>query len=165
MTISKKIGDIINKQINHELDSSYLYLAMSAYFESNNLKGFAHWMKLQAKEELSHAMKFYDYLLERGGKVKLEQLGAQPSEWESPLRVFEEALKHEKKVTSLINNMVDLSIAEKDHATKALLDWFVTEQVEEEAAADEIVQKLRMIKQAPGGLLMMDHRLAKRGKE
>jgi len=164
MKIENKIEKLINEQIVHEMASSNLYLSMSAYFADQNLTGFAHWMKLQAKEELEHAMKFYDYLIDRGGRVKLGQIPAQPVEWESPLKAFQDAHKHEQDVTDLINNIINASIEEKDHATREFLNWFVKEQVEEEASADEIVQKLKMVT-TPGGLLMMDHSLGKRGKQ
>jgi len=143
--IKEKIQDALNKQINAELYSSYLYLSMSAYFESINLKGCANWMRVQTQEELVHAMKFYDYLIERGGKVILSSIESPPTEWPSPLAIFEQAYQHEQKVTGLINGLVDLAIAEKDHATNNFLQWFVSEQVEEEASADEVAQKIKLM--------------------
>jgi ferritin len=160
--IKEKIQDALNKQINAELYSSYLYLSMSAYFESINLKGFASWMRVQTQEELVHAMKFYDYLIERGGKVVLSSIESPPTEWPSPLAIFENAYQHEQKVTGLINDLVDLAIAEKDHATNIILQWFVSEQVEEEASADEVVQKIKLMGDARGGIFMLDRELAQR---
>lgn len=160
--IKKKMQETLNKQSNRELYSSYLYLSMSAYFESINLKGFANWMMVQAQEELVHAMKFYDYVVERGGRVILDAIEAPPSEWASPMKVFEYTYKHEQKVTGLINNLVNLAVAEKDHATNSFLQWFVTEQVEEEASADEVVQKLKLAGDEGSGLFMLDRELAQR---
>ena len=160
--IKERIQDALNEQINAELYSSYLYLSMSAYFESINLKGFASWMRVQTQEELLHAMKFYDYLIERGGKVVLSSIESPPTEWPSPLAIFEQAYQHEQKVTGLINELVDLAIAEKDHATNIILQWFVSEQVEEEASADEVVQKIKLMGDARGGIFMLDRELAQR---
>lgn len=160
--IKEKIQDALNEQINAELYSSYLYLSMSAYFESINLKGFASWMRVQTQEELVHAMKFYDYLIERGGKVVLSSIESPPTEWSSPLAIFENAYQHEQKVTGLINELVNLAIAEKDHATNIILQWFVSEQVEEEASADEVVQKIKLMGDARGGIFMLDRELAQR---
>ena len=160
--IKEKIQDALNEQINAELYSSYLYLSMSAYFESINLKGCANWMRVQTQEELVHAMKFHDYLIERGGKVTLTSIESPPTEWPSPLAIFEQAYQHEQKVTGLINKLVDLAIAEKDHATNNFLQWFVSEQVEEEASADEVVQKIKLMGDARGGIFMLDRELAQR---
>lgn len=160
--IKEKIEEAINKQINAELYSSYLYLSMSAYFELINLKGCANWMRVQTQEELVHVMKFYDYLIERGGRVVLSSIESPPTEWASPLAVFEHAYQHEQKVTGLINNLVNLAIAEQDHATNNFLQWFVSEQVEEEASADEVVQKIKLMGDAHGGLFMLDRELAQR---
>jgi len=160
--IKEKIREALNQQLNAELYSSYLYLSMAAYFESINLKGFANWMRVQTQEELVHAMKFYDFIIERGGKVVLSSIEGPPTEWASPLAVFEHAYEHEQKVTGLINNLVDLSAAEQDHATSNFLQWFVAEQVEEEASADEVVQKIKLMGDASGGLFMLDRELAQR---
>jgi len=160
--IKKKIEDAFNEQINAELYSSYLYLSMSAYFESLNLPGFANWMRMQSLEENMHAMKFYDYIHERGGNVKLKTIATPPTTWKSPLEVYEETLKHEEHVTALINNLVDLAIAEKDHASNNFLQWFVAEQVEEEASADAVLQKLKLLKDSSHGLFMIDRELATR---
>lgn len=160
--IKEKIQKALNQQLNAELFSSYLYLSMAAYFESINLKGFANWMRVQTQEELVHAMKFYNFIIERGGKAVLKAIEGPPTQWKSPLAVFEHAYKHEQKVTGLINNLVDLSIAEQDHATNNFLQWFVAEQVEEEASADEVVQKIKLMGDASGGLFMLDQELAQR---
>jgi len=160
--ISKKMEKALNDQINAEFYSAYLYLSMEAYFESKNLPGFANWMRVQTQEEVVHAMKMYDYLIERGGRVVLNSIAEPQTEWKSPLVVFEAAYKHEQKVTGLINGLVDLSIKEKDHAANMFLQWFVNEQVEEEKSADEIVQKLKLMADAPGGMYMLDNELAQR---
>ena len=160
--ISKKMQKALNGQLNAELYSAYLYLSMAAYFETADLAGFANWMRVQDSEERLHAMKFYDYILERGGKVTLGSIEAPPSDWNSPLAVFEATLTHEQKVTGLINDLVNLAVAERDHATEIFLQWFVTEQVEEEASADQVVQKLKLMGDASGGLFMLDREMAQR---
>ena len=162
MILKPKIENAINKQINAELWSAYLYLSMSAYFESINMGGFAHWMKVQAKEELSHAMKFYDYVVERLGRVTVTAIAAPPTNWKSPLHAFEDAFKHEQKVTGLIYDIVNIATAEKDHATDSMLKWFIDEQVEEENQTDQIVQKLKFIGNNTGALFMLDHVLGER---
>jgi ferritin len=135
---------------------------MSAYFQSINLPGFANWMRVQAQEELVHAMKFYDFINERGGRVTLQKIDSPPTKWASPLDVFENTYKHEQKVTGLINDLVNLAVGEKDHATNIFLQWFVTEQVEEEASADEVVQKLKLVGKDSGGLFMLDGEMGQR---
>ncbi|MHB1035887.1 MAG: ferritin [Pirellulales bacterium] len=160
--VSKKAQDALNVQINAELYSAYLYLSMAAYFESLNLKGFANWMQVQAQEEMVHVMKFYKFLLDRRGRVVLQAVAGPPTEWASPLAAMEATLAHEQEVTARINKLVDLSIAESDHATNALLQWFVTEQVEEESSADAVVQKLRLTADTPAALFMIDQELATR---
>jgi ferritin len=160
--LNEKIQDAFNKQLNAELFSSYLYVSMAAYCESQNLKGMAHWMRLQAQEENMHAMKFFDFINERGGKVVLTQIDAPKVEWSSPLEVFEDTCEHERKVTALIHNLVDLALSEKDHAAYAFLQWFVTEQVEEEASAQEIAGKLKLVGDRAGMLFMLDRELAQR---
>jgi ferritin len=160
--INKKMLDAFNEQINAELYSAYMYLSMAAHFKAANLPGFANWMTVQVQEETSHAMKFYNYVLSRGGKVKLTAIVAPPTNWKSPLDVFESTYEHEQKVTGLINNLVNLAIAEKDHAANMFLQWFVNEQVEEEANADALVQQLKMSKDAPGAIFMIDRELAAR---
>ncbi len=160
--IGKKMLDALNEQINAELYSAYMYQAMAAQFEADNLRGFAHWMDLQAKEEQNHARKIYEFLVNRGGRVALKAIAAPPAEWKSALAVFEESYAHEQKVTGLISRLVDLARTENDHAAEVFLAWFVTEQVEEEANASQIVEKLKMIKEQPQGLLMLDAQLAGR---
>ena len=162
--LSNKLEDALNGQSNAEFYSAYLYLAMSAYFQSVNLSGFAHWMRLQAQEELEHAMKFYDYVHERGGRVVLHPVEDPPSKWESPLAAFEQAYRHEQKVTGLINDLYELAEKERDHATKIFLQWFITEQVEEEASASEVVEKLKLLgEDTASGLYILDRELAQRG--
>ena len=160
--IGKKIEDAFNAQLNAELYSAYLYLSMSAYFQSVNLEGFAHWMAMQAKEEDGHAMRFFAHLVGRGGRVRLQPIEGPPLEWDSPLAAFDNAYKHEQKVTGMIHDLVKLAGSEGDPAAQAFLQWFVTEQVEEEANADRVVQQLKLIKDAPQGLFMLDRLLAER---
>jgi len=160
--INKKIEAAFNEQVNAELYSAYLYLSMSAYFESLSLKGFANWMRCQAQEELLHAMKFYAFINERGGRVALKAVEAPPTAWSSPLDAFQQAYAHEQTVTALINGLVDLALQEREHSANAFLQWFVTEQVEEEASADAVVQQLKLAGDAGGGLFMIDRELATR---
>lgn len=160
--IKEKLQDAINEQINKELYSAYLYASMAAYFESVNLKGFANWMSIQRQEEEAHAFRFYKFVNERGGRVIFKAIDTPPSEWSSPLKVFEEVYKHEQFVTSLINDLVDLAQQEKDHAMYNYLQWFIDEQVEEEASADEIVQQLKMVGDNAGALFMLDRELGQR---
>jgi ferritin len=160
--LKKKMLKALNDQINAEMYSSYLYLSMETYFQSISLTGFAAWMRAQVQEELMHGMKFYGFVNERGGKVTLEAIAKPESTWASPLAAFEAIQKHEEHVTSLINDLVDLAISEKDHATNNFLQWFVSEQVEEEASVGAIVDKLRMIQDNPSGLFMIDAELGKR---
>ncbi len=160
--IGKKMKEALNGQVNAEMYSAYLYLSMESYFKSLNLNGFANWMRVQTQEEMVHAMKIYDFINERGGRVILKAIQGPPTQWDSPRAVFEAAYAHEQKVTGLISDLVDLAIKEKDHATNSFLQWFVNEQVEEEASADAIVQQLKMMEKAPGGLFMLDRELAQR---
>jgi ferritin len=162
MMISKKMQEALNEQVTAEFYSAYLYLAMEAFFESVNLPGFANWMRVQTQEELTHGIKIYDFVNERGGRVILKAIEQPPSEWASPLAVFEAAYKHEQKVTGLINALVNLAIEEKDHAANSSLQWFVDEQVEEEKSASDIVGKLKLIKDSPEALFMVDQELAQR---
>lgn len=160
--LNKAMEKAINKQINAELWSAYLYLSMASYFESINLNGFANWMQAQAQEEVNHAMRFYNHVNERGGRVKLEAIDEVPSNWDSPLEVFEETYKHEQKVTGLIEDLVDLAEKEKDRASMNMLQWFIDEQVEEEASADELVQQLKLIGESGNGIFMLDRELGQR---
>jgi ferritin len=162
MEISKSMAEALNGQINAELYSAYVYASMAAYFESVDLKGFAAWMTAQAQEEVAHAMKIYSFIHERGGRVKLAAIDGPPTEWQSPLAAFEAAYKHEQHVTSLIHGLVSKAVDEKDYATKNMLDWFVNEQVEEEASASEIVAQLKMLGTEGPALLMLDRELGKR---
>ncbi len=161
--LKKKIQKAFNDQINAELYSSYLYLSMAAYFEGINLSGAAGWFKVQAQEEAGHAMKFFNFIFERGGEVTLGAIEGPKTKWASPLAAFKDAYAHECKVTALINKLVDLADQEKDHASHAFLQWFVSEQVEEEATVDGIVKKLELMADAPGALFMLDRALAQRG--
>jgi len=160
--ISKKMEEALNGQVNAELYSAYMYLSMESYFKSLNLNGFANWMRVQTQEEVTHAMKIYEFLNERGGRAILKTIDGPPTEWNSPLAVFEAVYAHEQKVTGLINDLVDLAIKEKDHATNTFLQWFVNEQVEEESSADAVVQQLKMMENAPGGMFMLDRELGQR---
>lgn len=152
----------LNHQINQELYSSYVYLSMSAWFESQNLRGFAHWMRIQAQEELTHVMKLYQYLVDRGGRIQFTAVQSPKNEWASPLNAVEEAYKHECEVSESINKLMSLTLHEEDHSTRVFLQWFVAEQVEEEANADALVQKLKLIEGFPAGLFMIDNELAGR---
>ena len=160
--LSEKMEAALNDQLVAETYSAYLYVSMSAYFESIGLRGMAKWMSVQAREEMFHSIKFYTYIIERGGRVKLKQIDKPPIEWQSARDVFEDAYKHEQKVTSLINSLVDRAKAESDHASDVFLQWFVTEQVEEESTADEVVQKLKLAGDTGPGLFMMDQELSRR---
>jgi ferritin len=160
--ISKVMEDAINAQITRELYSANLYLAMAAYYHSRNLNGFANWMRIQASEEMQHAMKFFDYLLERDGKVALGTIDAPPTEWESTLDAFEKALEHERYITKNINDLADLAFDQRDHATSNMLQWFVNEQVEEEATTGEIVDRLKLAGDSKSPLFMLDSELKSR---
>lgn len=160
--LKKKIEDAFNKHLNAEGFSAHLYMSMSAYLESINLKGMASWMRLQANEEKMHEMKFFDFILTRGGKVKLGEVAAPPTEWDSPLAIFEAAYEHEQMISEKVNKLVDLSLAESDHASNAFLQWFVTEQVEEEESVLEIVDQLKLAGDDRGALFMIDRELGQR---
>ena len=160
--IAKKIEDAFNAQINAEIYSSYLYLSMSAALEKMNLPGFASWMRVQAQEEMTHAMKFYDHIIERDGMVALAAIDGPPMAWKDVKSVISETLEHEQKVTALINDLMDLCMTEKDHAGSMFLQWFVTEQVEEEATAMEILGKLEIAGDSAGGLYLLDKEMAGR---
>lgn len=160
--MKKEMAQALNEQVNAELYSSYLYLAMESYFQSISLSGFAAWMRAQVQEEMFHGMKIYDYIHERGGKASLEAIARPEEKWESPLIAFEHVLAHEQQVTGLINNLIDVALDVRDHAAKAFLDWFITEQVEEEATVGQIVDRLRLIGTDSSGLFFLDAELAKR---
>ena len=163
--IGKAMLDAMNEQINREMFSSYLYLSMAAHFEEKNLAGFAHWMRTQADEEREHAMKFYDFILDRGGKVALKAIAAPKAEWGSNLKAFQEAADHEAKISASIHALYELAVQEKDYPAQVMLQWFITEQVEEEKNAGEIVASLKLIEERGTAVLMLDHRLAKRAGE
>ncbi len=160
--LSEKMTEALNKQLNAELYSAYLYQAMSAYADTLSLEGFASWLAIQAQEEMFHAKKFYDFILQRGGEVLMARIDAPPAKWDSPEAIFADTLAHERKVTAMINDLVDLAEQEKDKAGQAFLQWFITEQVEEEDTADRILQQIRLMGDAKGGLFMLDRELAKR---
>jgi len=162
MVIGQALQDAVNKQINAELYSSYIYLSMSAYFESLGLPGFANWMRCQAQEEVLHAMKFYHHLCERDGRVLVAAIDGPATEWQSPLDAFQTAYAHEQKVSGMINDLVDLAEEQRDRAAANFLQWFVAEQVEEEASAKAVVDKLNLIKDAPAALFMVDAELGQR---
>jgi len=163
--IGKAMQDAMNEQINKELFSSYLYLSMAAYFEDKNLPGFGNWMRLQADEEREHAMKFYDHILERGGRVTLKAIDAPKTEWSSNLEVAEEVAAHEAKVTASIYDLYELALKEKDYPAQVMLQWFITEQVEEEKNAGDIVADLKLIEERGTAVLMLDKQLGKRKGE
>ena len=160
--ISEKMQKAINDQINAEIYSSYLYLSMSAAFESLDLEGGGNWFRCQAQEELVHAMKFFHYLTERQARVILAPLAGPPTEWASPLAIFEEAYKHEQKVTGLIHHLVDLAITEKDHTTNNILQWLISEQIEEEKSTGTLATKLKLIGKDTTALFMLDQEMAAR---
>lgn len=160
--ISKKMIAAINEQINKELYSEYLYISMQAWLADQNLDGMATWMDAQGKEERFHAMKFFNYLIERGAKVKLKAIDAPPIDFDNPLKAFNMALDHEKFITKSIDELMDLAIKDKDHATRSFLQWFVDEQVEEEASMDRIVNMLKMVGGDGQGIMMIDRELGQR---
>lgn len=160
--IKEEVRTSLNEQVNAELYSAYLYLSMCAYFKSINLNGFARWLEVQAIEELTHAMKFFNFISERGGQVLMQPIGGPPTLWESPLAACEEVYAHEVKVTSLIHKLLDIATENRDYATINFLQWFISEQVEEETSADAIVQKLRRIGRDGSGLLLVDQELGQR---
>jgi len=161
--ISKAMQDALNEQINKELFSSYLYLSMSAYFEDKNLPGFAKWMSMQAEEEREHAMKFYDHLIDRGGRALLKGIDAPKTEWTSNMNAFQEAMAHEQFITKSIYELYELALEEKDYPAQILLQWFISEQVEEEKNASEIIASLELIEERGTAVLMLDKQLGKRG--
>lgn len=163
--LSNKLLKAINEQIKNELYSAYMYLAMSAEFDSKSLPGFARWTRLQAQEETEHAMKFFDFIIDRGGKVELLAIDQPPVSYGEPLEVFQKVLAHEQKVTAMIYNLYEIALAEKDYPAQVMLHWFIDEQVEEEKNASEIVDQLTMLANHAGALLNVDHHVGKRGAE
>jgi ferritin len=160
--LNPKIQDAFNKQINAELFSSYLYLSMAGYFEAESFKGMAHWMRIQAAEEKGHAMRFFDFINDRGGRVTLAEIEAPKTQWNSPLDAFQDAYNHELKISGLINDLMNLAAVEKDGAGHDFLEWFVREQVEEEAAAQLIVDQLKLVGDQGVGLYLIDQQLGQR---
>lgn len=156
--MEQKLGE----QINKEFYSAYLYLSMSAHCNTNDLKGAAHWFMFQYQEEVMHGTRIFNYILDQGGKVELEAIGKPKSSFGSLLETFEASLKHERHMTETISDLSDIALKEKDHATYNLLQWYITEQVEEEATVNEIISKLKLIKDNGYGLLMIDNELAQR---
>lgn len=163
--LSKEIQDAINDQIHHEFHSAYLYLSMCAYMESENFPGFAHWMRLQSTEEVNHAMKLFDYVNDRGGRVTLKGLEQPPANFKSILDTFEQAYEHEKKVTKMIHNLYALATRENDYATQVALQWFITEQVEEEDNAMTVVDRMKIAGTDGAALLFLDRELGSRSAE
>ncbi len=163
--LGKAIQDAMNEQMKNEFYAAYQYLSMAAYCESENLPGFAHWMRAQAQEETVHAMKFYDFILDRNGRVVLGAIEGPLVEFGSPLEVFERALEHEQRVTAMINDLYGLAVRESDYASQTFLQWFVTEQVEEEKNAGDVVETLRMVGDKSEALFLLDRELGRRGND
>jgi ferritin len=161
--LKESLEDALNEQINAEFYSSYLYLSMAAYYEDEGLPGFASWMRAQAEEERAHAMRIYDFVIDRDGSVTLDDIAGPPTEWSGPADAFEAAYEHEVEISEQINDLVALAREENDNATENMLDWFVAEQVEEEATAQAILDKLRHVGDDGPGLLMIDQELGQRG--
>ena len=160
--LNKAMLEAMNEQIKQEFSSAYHTLAMSAHCEAVNLPGFAHWLRLQSQEEASHALKYFDFVQDRGGRVALKAIEQPPAELNSPFEVFQQVLDQERKVTGMIHQLYELAVKENDDASQACLQWFITEQIEEEKQASRIVEPLKMIGEAPAGLLMLDRQLAAR---
>ena len=160
--ISNEIEDALNEQMNKEFYSAYLYLAMSAYCNTIGLPGFAQWMRNQYEEEILHVTKMYDYILDQGGKINLKQIEQPPQEYGTPLEVFEKTLEHEQFITGSIHNLMGMAVDERDYATQTFLQWYVTEQVEEESNVNDVIAPLRMVGNDKGGLMMIDQQLAQR---
>lgn len=160
--LSQKLQDAFNEQINEELYSAYLYLSMSAVYANRNLNGFAGWMRLQAREEVGHGMRLFDYLLERGGSIQLKAVGQPPVEFGSPLEIMESSLEHERKITGLIHRLYEVAVEESDYSAQIEIQWFITEQVEEESSIDAIVQRMKMFGADGAALLMVDGQLGAR---
>jgi ferritin len=161
--LSKTIQSALNDQIKHEFFASYLYLAMSAHFETINLPGFARWMRAQSDEERDHAMKFFDYINDREGSVELQAIDQPPGEFQSPLDVFQQSLEHERRVSALIHRIYELAVRENDYPTQTFLQWFIDEQVEEEKNASQVVEQLKLTGGNSAALLMLDREMAARG--
>jgi ferritin len=160
--LSKLLEKELNDQVNYEFWSAQLYLSMSAHFADQGLPGFAHWMYVQYQEEMTHAIKFFKYVIERGGKAELSSIAAVPTSWTSPLDVMVDTMQHEQKVTERINHLADTAVSEKDHASQSMLRWFIDEQVEEEANVKAIVDTLKLIKDNGYAIYSLDKELATR---
>jgi ferritin len=160
--LTSQMEKAYNDQIQAEMYSAYMYLSMSSYFDSINLPGFASWFRVQYQEEVYHALKFYDYVTERGGRVRLGSINAPPGDWDAPVEAFQAALGHERMVTGLINELMNLAIEVHDHASRSFLQWYVDEQVEEEASAEAIIQQLTMVNGEGAGMLFLDKELGAR---
>jgi len=160
--IGKKLNDVMNEQIKNELESYYIYLSMAAWLHSKALDGMGHWMRVQAHEEMLHAMKFFNHIIDRGGKVALKDLKQIKTQWKSPLEVFQDAFEHEKFISKKINDLMAIARQEKEFASEPLLAWFTDEQIEEESNASKITDQLEMIGTDKSGLLMLDRELAAR---
>ena len=160
--LNKKMEQSLNEQMNRELYSAYLYMSMSSYCTNKGLKGFANWFMVQYHEEMFHAMKFYEYINLQGGRAVLNAIPQPPSSFESPLDMFNKTLEHEQFITKSINELMELAITEKDHATQIILQWYVTEQVEEESNDNELISQLKIIKDDPQGIMLLDRELAGR---
>ena len=163
--LNADLENALNDQLNSELYSAHLYLSMAAYFETENLNGFAHWMRVQHKEEVSHAMRLFDYINDRNGRVVVQTIEQPPVEFESVLSAMEMTLEHEREVTRMIEDLYREAQSQKDYATHVLLEWFIEEQVEEEKSAVEIVEHLKLIGDDGTGLLILDGRMAERSSE
>lgn len=160
--ITEKVQKALNEQVNAEFYSSFFYLSMAAYFDETNMRGFANWFRVQAQEEYEHAMKIFNFILQKGGKVKLTTIDGPKTTWDSILEVFNETLEHEQKVTAMINNLVEVAMKDKDYATNNFLQWFVTEQVEEEASVEELIFQIEMVGDNKSGLFLLDRELGSR---
>ena len=157
-----EVENALNKQLNAEIYSSYLYVSMAAQCKADDLDGCAAWLEAQAQEEMTHAAKFYNYIIQRGGRIRLAAIDGPQVEWDSPLSVFEDTLAHEQKVSAMINDLMDIAIAQKDHATQIFLQWFVTEQVEEEESVGMVLGKIKRVKDSAQGMYLVDQELGQR---
>ncbi len=162
MRFNNKVEEVLNKQINAEFWSAYMYLSMSAYFQTKGLKGFANWMRVQYQEEVTHAVKIYDYIIGRGGVVKLEAIAKVPTEWKGIKDAFKETYNHECKVTDMIHNCYETALSERDHATSNMLQWFINEQAEEEQNVQAILDQLSLIGEDGQAIYLLDKELATR---
>jgi ferritin len=163
--ISVSMQNAINEQIKNEMFSAYLYLSMAAHFEAENLPGFANWMKVQSKEEVEHAMKFFEYVYDRGGRVTLKAIDQPQTTFEAPLDIFKQVLEHERKVTAMIHKLYELALKENDYPSQVMLQWFIKEQVEEEKNGETIIEQLKMVGDSSAALMMADRQFAARKED